>query len=277
MPPRSVAAQRTAQRRRPEPSTQHPWRRGVAVSPVPDRGWHRPANLIVVPCGTHGRTSYSSRITAGTSTASRGSGSSRGSGDGPRFRPIAAKLTLENRAISPMTSTCCAASVRRLRADRGPSPAVVVLTRENSPRLAALPGINLAAMRFRPDQPIRSFRFHDIDEVLPSPDVAGRRLGMPLTGYAQPPTSGWRMPTPRSNRTAARNPVVLTRLQRFARSVDGRLGTLRRRVRAIEVTLDPLVDHEAHVERELLNHDQRLTRLERLRRRRPARASSAAR
>lgn len=45
-----------------------------------------------------------------------------------------------------------------------------------------------------------------------------------------------------------------------------------RRVRAIEATLDPLLDHVASHERELLDHEQRLSKLERTHGRRRAKA-----
>jgi hypothetical protein len=73
--------------------------------------------------------------------------------------------------------------------------------------------------------------------------------------------------------TPRRGYVTSRRFQGFALRTESRVRTLRSRISAVEATVDPLVDHVAHVERELLDHDQRLMRLERGRRRRPARSA----
>lgn len=71
------------------------------------------------------------------------------------------------------------------------------------------------------------------------------------------------MRKPPLNASPARHWVAYQRFRVFAKSVNNRFRALRRKVSDIAVTLDPLVDHVAHAERELQDHDERLTRLER--------------
>lgn len=70
----------------------------------------------------------------------------------------------------------------------------------------------------------------------------------------------------------ARRFVSFQRFRLFARSVNNRFRTLGRRVGDLAVTLDPLVDHVAHTERELHDLEHRVTRLERRQARRPTAA-----
>jgi len=55
-------------------------------------------------------------------------------------------------------------------------------------------------------------------------------------------------------------------------AVNGRVRALRKRVRDVEVTVDPLIDHVVFTESEIRDLDRRVSRLERARRRRPTRA-----
>lgn len=77
------------------------------------------------------------------------------------------------------------------------------------------------------------------------------------------------------NLASAWNPVTSRRFRLFETKVNARFRVLGKRVTEIEVTLDPLVDHVAHTEREVQELDHRLTKLEQAwaRRRPPSRRS----
>jgi hypothetical protein len=69
------------------------------------------------------------------------------------------------------------------------------------------------------------------------------------------------MPQP-THQSSPRQPVTDRRFKRFADRVTGQLKRLYKRLRGLEATVDPLVDHVGHAEEELHELEERVERLE---------------